>query len=222
MENREEQILSEIRAALSSIRMQLEELDAKISELSSIYGGGGGFDAPIDLDLDDDQLQEEEMQPSVPETVTVREVFDDSGDDDLPEPEFTPVPEFEVKPAPEPGSVSGVPEQPVHAVFEKAQSDSKLHKAVIDVMAEKQAWRTDLPGTTVKDIRSAISLNDRIIFINLLFGEDPMAFQQALTYINTLETLGQALEYITSVYPHWDMDSDLVYRFMMAVRRKVK
>lgn len=197
MENREEQILSEIRAALSSIRMQFEELDSKISELHSIYGIGAGFDAPIDLDIDDDQIQEEETHPSVSETVTVQEVFSESdADDDLPE---------------------------MHEpIFEKAQSDSRLHKAVIDVMAEKQAWRTDLPGTPVKDIRSAISLNDRIIFINLLFGEDPMAFQKALTYINTLETLDQAVEYITSGYPNWDMDSELVYRFMMAVRRKVK
>lgn len=204
MENREEQILSEIRAALSSIRMQFEELDSKISELHSIYGGGGGFDAPIDLDLDDDQLPEEDIPSFVSETAIVQEVFDDSDADDLPE-------------------AGAVPEPAEHEpIFEKAQSDSRLHKAVIDVMAEKQAWRTDFPGTPVKDIRSAISLNDRIIFINLLFGEDPMAFQKALTHINTLETLDQAVEYITSGYPNWDMDSELVYRFMMAVRRKVK
>lgn len=213
MENREEQILSEIRAALSSIRMQFEELDSKISELHSIYGIGAGFDAPIDLDLDDEQLHEEETSPSVPETVTVQEVFADSAADELPEagPVAEPVPS-----APASGQAEHEP------IYEKAQSDSRLHKAVIDVMAEKQAWRTDLPGTPVKDIRSAISLNDRIIFINLLFGEDPLAFQQALTHINTLETLDQAVEFITSGYPHWDMESELVYRFMMAVRRKVK
>ncbi len=224
MENREEQILSEIRASLVSLRVQFEELESRISELSSIYGGGEGFDAPIDLDLDDDHLHEEEVTSSVPETVVVQEVFADSIPDDLPEDE----PRHELNTdAIVPETVHHVPES-VHEVseekpiYEKAQSDSRLHKAVIDVMAEKQAWRTDLPGTPVKDIRSAISLNDRIIFINLLFGEDPMAFQQALTHINALETLGQAVEYITSEFPHWDMDSDLVYRFMMAVRRKVK
>ena len=97
-----------------------------------------------------------------------------------------------------------------------------MPNAVIDVMSEKQAWRIAIPGTPVRDIRSAISLNDRIIFINLLFGEDPVAFQQALTQINSMETLGQAVEYIAAEHPDWDLDSDLVYRFMMAVRRKVK
>ena len=51
---------------------------------------------------------------------------------------------------------------------------------VIDAMLDKHAWRTDMPGTAVKDIRSAISLNDRILFINVLFNEDPMSFQNAV------------------------------------------
>lgn len=79
-----------------------------------------------------------------------------------------------------------------------------------------------MPGTPVKDIRSAISLNDRILFINYLFDEDPMAFQDALTKINAFETLEQTLEYLSEVRPGWDMESDVVYRFMMAVRRRIR
>ena len=90
------------------------------------------------------------------------------------------------------------------------------------MVAEMQAWRTDMPGTPVKDVRSAISLNDRIIFINYLFGEDPLAFQNAITHINTLDTLDQAIEYVKTEHPSWDLNSELVYRFMMAVRRRVK
>jgi hypothetical protein len=43
-----------------------------------------------------------------------------------------------------------------------------------------------------------------------------------LAKINTMETLDQAVEYLCSTFHGWDMNSDLVYRFMMAVRRKVK
>ena len=90
------------------------------------------------------------------------------------------------------------------------------------MVAEMQAWRTDMPGTPVKDVRSAISLNDRIIFINYLFGEDPLAFQNAITQINTMTSLDQVVDYVKAEFPEWDLNSELVYRFMMAVRRRVK
>ena len=89
-------------------------------------------------------------------------------------------------------------------------------------MTDRQAWRTDMPGTAVKDIRSAISLNDRILFINYLFGQDPMAFQAALTKINQMSSLDEVVEYVVSEQPEWDLESETVYRFMMAVRRKVR
>ena len=105
-------------------------------------------------------------------------------------------------------------------IFEKA-SYSKSD-AVVDKLASKEAWRTDLPGTKVSDIRSAISLNDRILFINHLFGEDPAAFKEALTSLNAMENFDQAADYIASIHPEWNMESDTVYRFMMAVRRRLQ
>lgn len=78
-----------------------------------------------------------------------------------------------------------------------------------------------MPGTSVRDIRSAISLNDRVIFINQLFEEDAQAFVNALSDINQMTTLDEVVEYLAARYPQWNMNSDLVYRFMMAVRRKI-
>ena len=89
-------------------------------------------------------------------------------------------------------------------------------------------FKTDVPelvedvGTQVKDIRSAISLNDRILFINMLFNQDPMAFQEALTKINQMTTLDEAVGYIVAERSDWDLGSETVYRFMMAVRRKIR
>lgn len=93
---------------------------------------------------------------------------------------------------------------------------------IIDSMVDRQAWRTDMPGGAVKDIRSAISLNDRILFINKLFAEDPIAFQTAVGKLNTMESLEQVVEYVVAEHPDWNLESDIVYRFMMAVRRKVR
>jgi len=94
--------------------------------------------------------------------------------------------------------------------------------AMIDAMTAKEAWRTDMPGAPVKDIRSAISLNDRIIFINALFDEDPLLFQSVLTKINSMSGLDQVVEYLMGERPSWNMESDEVYRFMMAVRRRIQ
>ena len=38
---------------------------------------------------------------------------------------------------------------------------ASVHKAVIDSRPDKPRWYTDIPGPEVKDVRSAISLNDR-------------------------------------------------------------
>lgn len=94
--------------------------------------------------------------------------------------------------------------------------------AVMDVMAEKCAWKTDMPGTPVKNVLSAISLNDRILFVKALFGEDAALFQQTIQIFNTYTTLDEAEAYVRTNFRNWDMNSDVVYRFMMAVRRKLK
>ena len=113
--------------------------------------------------------------------------------------------------------VEGPAPEPKKAILDTAKADT----AVMDVMAEKQAWRTDRPGMPVKNIISAISLNDRVFLINTLFGEDPMLFQETISKFNAMGSLSEALAYIGEKHPDWDMNSDAVYRLMMAVRRKL-
>lgn len=142
---------------------------------------------------------------------------DDEPDEKLRENAFEDaVPEDLPEDLPEPIEI----QDSVIPIFEKA-SYSKSD-AVVDKLASKEAWRTDLPGTKVSDIRSAISLNDRILFINHLFGEDPAAFKEALTSLNAMDNFDQAVDYLASIHPEWNMESDTVYRFMMAVRRRLQ
>ena len=185
MENKERQILSEIKDMMASLRSQMEALEAKVDELQHLVyqeDTDNDFIDPIDLDIDDVPAQD------VPEPVEVP-------DDDLP---FDDIPEPVAEPEPEP------------------------KVAVIDSMTDRQAWRTDMAGTHVRDIRSAISLNDRILFINTLFDQDPMAFQESLTKINQMTSLDEVVSHVVAEHPEWDLESETVYRFMMAVRRKVE
>lgn len=96
------------------------------------------------------------------------------------------------------------------------------HKVIAEQKYGNEAWRNDMPGPEVKDVRSAISLNDRVMFISTLFRDDSMLFQDVINKINALTTLEKAVQYLKENFPEWDMDSELVYRFMMSVRRKIR
>lgn len=228
MENKESQILSEIMDMMASIRSQLEMLDAKMAELQNTVGQGEAEAMPIDLDIDD--LPETEgVAPVVEETVVVEDdlpFYDGLTDGPVAEEPVVEEPIAEEPVVEEPVAEDDDDDLPIFADPEPVQETvpvtQKPKTAVIDAMTDRQAWRTDMPGTAVKDIRSAISLNDRILFINNLFAQDPMKFQDALTRINQMASLDEVVDYVETEQPGWNLESDTVYRFMMAVRRKVR
>ena len=74
MENREQQILSEIKAMMESIRAQIELLDAKMVELQQCVDPEEFDNNPIELDID--------MSVASADETEVEVVMDD-----LPEPE---------------------------------------------------------------------------------------------------------------------------------------
>ena len=262
MENREQQILSEIKEMMASIRIQLEKLDDKMAELQQVVDPEGVAAMPIDIEISDEHLVEEpqvvvvqeiplEMEepvsaieepvaeePAVVETVVEEPVVEEVAvqetvveetpvvevEEDLPVAveEDLPVAEEEDLPVAEEDDDDDLPlfAEPT-PLFEAAQASPKAKKAVLDVMEDKQAWRTDMPGAPVRDLLSAISLNDRVQFINTLFNGDPAIFQQTRAKINMMTSLDQVLEFITANF-NWDLNSQVVYRFMMAVRRKIQ
>lgn len=220
---------------MTSIRSQLERLDAKMAELQQIVDPEE-FDAQsIDITIDD-AVEVEPVQ-----TVEVQEIPMEV-DDDLPFVEEQPAEEeqpVEVEqPAEEEQPAEDLPVSEDLPVAEDLPAEEDLpvveeapvtveaapeHAPILnEVLAPDCAWRKDMPGTPVRDIRSAIGLNDRVIFINLLFKEDAQSFVNALTRINSMETLDEAVAYVCTEHPDWDLNSELVYRFMMAVRRKLK
>ena len=82
MENKEQQILSEIRTMMASIRQQMELLDAKMAELQQITRSEDEVVAPIVLDIDAFDLPVEETPEALsvegmPETLQAEEVSED-------------------------------------------------------------------------------------------------------------------------------------------------
>ncbi len=119
--------------------------------------------------------------------------------EDTPEPEPVYEPVCEPEPVPEP--------EPEPA---PAEDDTA-----------RLPWRTDKPGVQVKNIRSGISLYDRALFIGTLFKEDYKLYDTTIRELNDLTTLDQAVDYIRTHFPEWNLHSDVVYNFMMAVRKKL-
>ena len=190
MEKTQKEILNDIMAELSAIRLALNSLESKLSR----------------IDLSD------------PEPVELD--FDEELDGDLPEeaPAESPAEIAKEVPA-EPEVELDLFGEPVLRVNEKLGAGRS--RSVGEKMEQKEAWRTAMPGAAVKDVRSAISLNDRVLFIRELFGGDAGLFQKAVDDINAMGSLDEMVAYVNERHPGWDLDSDTVYRLMMAVRRKL-
>lgn len=209
MKNNEQQILDEIKSMMASIRQQIELLDAKMAELQQVTFRDESEIAPIELDIA--AFPDDDLPFDLPESTV------ESAAVQTEEPVVVPTD------APVAEDVASVCEPEV-IPEEEPPVDVKVEapEAIIDAMTEKQAWRSDMPGSPVKDVRLAISLHERVLFINHLFSEDPMAFQSTINRINASESLDQVVEYVQETFPQWNLESDLVYRFMMAVRRKIR
>lgn len=201
-----EQPAAEEAAAEEPAAVEIEEAPTDIVELA-----------------DDEDLPEDDFTEDLPED-----------DDDMPMflEEPTPAQPAQAEVQAEPASVQeeeASPEEPeveldifgMPVVSVNERLGSTRSRSVAEKMEVKDAWRTAIPGSAVKDVRSAISLNDRVLFIRDLFGGDAEAFQNAMDRINGMHSLEEMVEYAGQEHPDWDLNSQTCYRLMMAVRRKL-
>ncbi len=212
MENNRTEILREIESELASLKRQVLALEEKVEALRQ---APAHEETPVeesdftDMEIGISDLQEEPVvrpahQPA-PEPVQP-----------APEPVQQPVPEPVQQPVPEP--VEG-PVEAVKAVETPAPVAPK--PAVPRPDTERLPWRLDKPGMAVKNIRSGISLYDRALFIGTLFKEDYALYDKTIGELNGLTSLDEAVDYILERFPDWNLKSDIVYNFMMAIRKKL-
>lgn len=214
MEKTQEEILDEILAELSAIREAMNSVESKLARLNLME------DKPIELDDDfafDEPVEEAPVveAPVVETPVVETPLEEDLLEDDLPEDDLPEddLPEEEV-------DIFGIPVERKMDINEVHRATRK--KSVGESMEMNEAWRTAIPGSPVRDVRSAISLNDRILFIRELFHSDAELFQSTIERINSMVELDDVVSMLSEGFAQWDMNSDTVYRFMMAVRRKLR
>lgn len=200
MENIRTMKLEEIRETLEELKARIAEMEAQLAELQSVTEDIAEA-VPIDISIDDLDIEPVRFEP---EPVVVENA--------------KPI---EAKSLEEAIMESDMEKETGKAISINDKEEKRARKAVVDVMGEKFPWRTAIQASPVKNVISAISLNDRVLFINTLFKEDPMAFQEAIAAFNSMTSLEEAEKYVFEKYPDWNFSSDTVFKLMMAVRRKL-
>ena len=197
MEKTAKEVFNEIQTTIAALRAQLDELEEKLALMAA---AAPEAEESAEIEEIEPEPKEIEPEPVEPEVVEVE-------------------PEPETEPGPEPES------EPIEVEVETEPVDLSIDMEALGAKTVPDAknfqWMIDLPGSPVANVISAISLNDRVLFINTLFKEDPSLFQQTIAAFNGMETINEAVSYVIANFPDWNLNSEVVYRLMMAVRRKL-
>ena len=225
MDNNRTAILREIEAELASLKQQFLALEEKVESLRRMPSEEPVEESDFtDIEIGVADLPEETApapaEEPVPEVVEPLELdLEEDLPEPEPEPEPAPAPEPEPEPVPEP---EPAPEpEPVPEPEPAPEPEPKPAPAVPRPETERLPWRLDKPGLSVKNIRSGISLYDRALFIGTLFKEDYALYDKTISELNALSTLDEAVDYLLERFPDWNLKSDIVYNFMMAIRKKL-
>lgn len=103
-------------------------------------------------------------------------------------------------------------------IADKFQSKKFVHDT-ISGKNPKQDVSTKLQSKPIKDINSAIGINDKFIFIKELFGNDKEHYHETIQVLNNFDTFENALEFLNENF-NWDSEDPNYERLKELVRRK--
>ena len=207
-----EQKLSALEARVAQLEQQIEEANEAMGRL------GERLEAERLEDPDIEILKEKRLQLAEElDRLETLEITDDA-------PISTEEPVVELEPEPvveEPAPAPILELDPVVELAPVAEPEPVVEPAPV---VEKPAPRpvpqqTSLFGTTVEDIRQAISLGDRFLFQRELFGGNGELMQKTLDEINALGSLSEAMEYVADTF-EWDNESTAVQLFENVLKRR--
>ncbi len=224
MENNRTEILRELEAELAALKEKVLQFETKLEAFRQLPE-----EEPVEeSDFTDLEIGVPDLPEPVAEEIPAPEPVEgpetqpepvemDFPADDLPEPEPVPVPEPVAEPVPVPEPVEG-PEPTPEPEPEPAPKPAPV---LPRPETERLPWRLDKPGLSVKHIRSGISMYDRALFIGTLFKEDYALYDKTIGELDALTSLDEAVDYLLERFPDWNLKSDIVYNFMMAIRKKL-
>jgi len=157
-----------------------------------------------------------------PANETLPEVAPEAIDSEPPVAEKIP----EIKPAPTTNAWSDIPTFAYQQkeVFELNDSIARHEESLNESLkTEKTELGSILKEAPVRDLRKAIGINDRFVFINELFRGDEIMYERSIKTINTFSILPEAEYWIQrelKLKLAWNEKSDTVHLFDQLVRRR--
>ena len=233
MDKSHTELLGEIRSELEKLKEALSALELKLAECEagSTEEAADFTDFEIGSVEDGDLPEAEPVAVAEPEPVVEAEAvaaFVPEVEVDFsvePEPVVEPEPEPAVEAEPAPAVVAEPetgPEPEPAPEPEPEPEPEPAPKPKAKPLAEgNYQWMQARPGVSVKHIRSGISLLDRAQFITILFKEDYALYDSTLATLESMDSLEDAVAYLMDQFPQWNYKSDIVFSFMMAVRKKL-
>ena len=209
MENNRTEILQELEAELASLKEKVRAFEDKLEAFRQLPQE----ETVEESDFTDMEIGVSDLPEQVVETEPVGEPDQKPATKPALEPVAEPVAESASEPVAEPVA------EPVEVVEEPLEESKPV--PVQHPETERLPWRLDKPGMSVKNLRSGISLYDRALFIGTLFKEDYALYDKTISELNALSSLDEAVDYLLERFPDWNLKSDIVYNFMMAVRKKL-
>lgn len=100
-------------------------------------------------------------------------------------------------------------EQPAETLNDQLADDVK--PTLADVHINKK----------IESIKSSLSINQRFMFTNSLFGGDDTVFNEAIDYLDRCTNRAEVFDYIKKNYSDWDTESEEVAEFMELIEKKL-
>jgi len=197
----------------------------------------------IDLTAGSNEDSYSFMHEDEPETIRHELVLDEADLEDEDEPYTTKaandeVEEIEIPPSPvikpEPKLKSEQPkiEQPepiaVKPVIEPQKEQAKpevltINERISAQMVAKSGVAEQLHTQSINDLKQAINLNDKLLFVKDLFNGYSLAYSEAIDILNRFTSFAEAEQFLKNNYivkNHWDTKPETSEKFYTLLKRR--
>jgi hypothetical protein len=166
----------------------------------------------------DEKEPEVHVEPIESKPVTIE--FDNSAAEKLSVPEekeleIESVEEVIIKPQVKSSTTTTVKKE---ILAEKFQTQSFLNEALSQFQNVTDLSKK-MQNQPLKDIFSAINLNDKFLFIKELFNNDAALYQSTVEKVNNAGNFNDAVRYLDGNFS-WDFNEQMVQKFLELVRRR--
>lgn len=105
---------------------------------------------------------------------------------------------------------------------EAKRDDDELSTTINDRHATEKPTLVDIHRKSkIESIRKHISINQRFMFINVLFKGSEDSFNKTIDYLESCEDRESALMFLSSEYPEWENESEEVEEFLELVEKRL-